>query len=127
MAAPLRSTGPVNSPPTRARLPYSAMALTDWAYPALWSSAAVPQDGMAVDEKVLAGATGAGTVVGGVPGPVDGGAPPGPAGVPGPPEARPGRGRAAMPTIGRVRFDTPPPRSGASPKARSSPELAPCQ
>ncbi|MGH9009131.1 MAG: hypothetical protein ACRDYF_04700, partial [Acidimicrobiia bacterium] len=102
------------------------MALTFWAKPGRWSSAAVPQDGLAVDENVLAGPAGTGGVEGGVPGPELGGAVP-PEGVPGPLGPRPGRGRTAIPTMGRVRLATPAPRSGASPKARSSPEVAACQ
>ena len=81
---------------------------------------------MAVDEKVWAGISGPGAVVGGVAGPVGGGVP-GPAGVPGPFDARPEPGRTAIPTIGRFGFDTPEPKSGASPKASSSPEVDACQ
>jgi len=77
---------------------------------------------MAVDEYVRAcpgGTAGPGGVVGGA-----GGAG---TGVPGPLAARPLRGSTAMPTMGRVRLVTPPPKSAASPKARSSPALDACQ
>src|SRR5688572_25254319 len=82
-AAPPWSTTPANSPPANTRPPSSAKALTDWEKPGRWSSAAVPQDGMAVDEYVLACPAGTWAGGGGAPEPGPGGGLPG-AGVPGP-------------------------------------------
>ena len=124
--APVWSTSPVNSPLTNARLPYSATDTTSSAYPALAGSAGVPHDGTAVDEKVLAGVADGGAVVGGPAGP-EGGVVGGPGGKAGAPDARAGLGKAARPTMGLVRLPPTLPRSAASPKARSSPEVAACQ